>query len=89
MTNLIEIDPQTAKDWSDRGEAELIDVREDNELIDFSIAGATHNPMSNFDFDAIPWKSVPRVILSADAWTGYPGERAELLGYLRSRRIDL
>jgi alkaline phosphatase D len=30
-----------------------------------------------FDFDAVFWKSVPRVMLSADTWTGYPGERAE------------
>jgi len=41
-----------------------------------------------FDFDAIPWKSVPRVMLSADTWTGYPGERAELLEYLRDREVE-
>ena len=41
-----------------------------------------------FDFDAIPWKSVPRVVLSADAWTGYPGERAEMLSYLRDNGVE-
>ena len=41
-----------------------------------------------FDFDSILWKSVPRVVLSADAWTGYPGERAELLSHLQDNGVE-
>ncbi len=62
MAELIEVDPQTAKDWLDAGEAELIDVREDPELMEFSIAGATHNAMSNFDFDAVPKDGAKKLV---------------------------
>lgn len=62
MAELIEVDPQTAKEWADNGEAELIDVREDQELMSFSIAGAIHNPMSQFDIEAIPTDGAKKLI---------------------------
>jgi len=54
MTDIIEVDPMTAKQWVDAGQAQLIDVRENHELASYSITGALHNPMSSFDIDAVP-----------------------------------
>ncbi len=54
MPAMIEVDPQTAKDWLDAGEAIFIDVREAQELQEVRIPGALHNPMSAFDPDAVP-----------------------------------
>ncbi len=54
MPEMIEVDAQTAKDWVDAGEATLIDVRETEELEEVKIPGALHNPMSNFNPDAVP-----------------------------------
>ncbi|MBL4747561.1 MAG: rhodanese-like domain-containing protein [Magnetovibrio sp.] len=51
---MIETDPQEIKKWLDQDQAILIDVRERQEIIQFSIPGALHNPMSTFDFEAIP-----------------------------------
>lgn len=62
MPELIEVDPQTAKDWHDAGEAILIDVREEQELLEVKIAGALHNPMSNFDPDAVPSDAGKKII---------------------------
>lgn len=49
-----DVNPQDLKKWLDQDLAILIDVREHQELLEFSIPGAVHNPMSTFDFDAIP-----------------------------------
>lgn len=54
MPAMIEVDPKTAKDWLDTGEAIFIDVREAHELQEVRISGALHNPMSAFDPDALP-----------------------------------
>ena len=62
MTEPIEVDPLTAHGWLERGEADLIDVRESQELASFAIAGTTHNPMSRFDCDAIPKDSVRKLV---------------------------
>ena len=51
---MVEANAQEVKEWLDQDQAILIDVREHQELIQFSIPGAVHNPMSSFDFDAIP-----------------------------------
>jgi rhodanese-related sulfurtransferase len=51
---MVEVNPQDVKEWLDQELAILIDVREHQELLQFSIPGAVHNPMSTFDFDAIP-----------------------------------
>lgn len=54
MSGIEEISATTAKEWVDAGTAVLLDVREDPELMEASIEGAFHNPMSSFDFDNIP-----------------------------------
>lgn len=54
MTEVKEIDAATAKAWVDSGDAVLLDVREPQEVVSASIAGAVVNSMSSFDFDAIP-----------------------------------
>ena len=54
MTEMLEVSPQTAKEWLDLGSAMLIDVREHHEVAQFAIPGAVHNPMSRFDFDSVP-----------------------------------
>ena len=54
MSEIIEVDPQTVKDWLEQNEARLIDVREHQELMSYSIEGAVHNPMSTFDVEAVP-----------------------------------
>ncbi len=51
---MVEANPHEVKEWLDRDQAILIDVREHQELVQFSIPGAIHNPMSTFDFDAVP-----------------------------------
>ncbi|WNJ98116.1 rhodanese-like domain-containing protein [Thalassospiraceae bacterium LMO-JJ14] len=58
-----EIDAATAKSWLDAGTAVLLDVREDQELAEARIAGATHNAMSSFNFDNIPKEAGKKVIV--------------------------
>lgn len=58
-----EIDAASAKEMVDKGEAVLMDVREDPELMQASISGAHHNPMSNFDMEAIPIEDGKKVIV--------------------------
>ena len=59
---MVEVEPQQVKEWLDEDLAILIDVREHQELIEFSIPGAMHNPMSAFDFDAVPGDTDKRLV---------------------------
>jgi rhodanese-related sulfurtransferase len=59
---MVEVNPQEIKQWLDQGQAILIDVREHQELIQFSIPEAVHNPMSHFDIDAIPKDSDKKLV---------------------------
>lgn len=59
---MIEIEPKQVKDWLDMDLAILIDVREQRELTTFSIPGAIHNPLSSFDFDAVPIDTEKRIV---------------------------
>ena len=43
---MTEVDAATLKSWMDRGEAVLVDVREENEFARESIPGATLVPLS-------------------------------------------
>ena len=61
---LVEIEPQEIKDMLDRDEAILIDVREAQELAQFSIANSMHNPLSKFDFEAIPQDSEKKLVFA-------------------------
>ena len=51
MAELKEIDAATAKAWLDAGEAHLVDVREEPELLGAAIEGAAHVPMSTLTPD--------------------------------------
>jgi len=62
MSDMIEIDPETVKTWIDQGEAQIIDVREHQELASYSLAGALHNPMSVFDIEAVPTDGVKKLV---------------------------
>ena len=61
---LIEIEPQEVKNLLDRNEAILIDVREAQELEQFSITNSLHNPLSNFDFGAIPLDTKKKLVFT-------------------------
>ena len=54
MHNINQIDPKTASDWVDTGEAVLIDVREPGEQAAERIANAELIPLSAFRIDAVP-----------------------------------
>ena len=54
MSNINNIDPKTAADWIDSGEAVLIDVREAGEHAAERIANAELLPLSAFRIDAVP-----------------------------------
>jgi len=62
MSVMVEVSAQTVKEWLDKGLAMLIDVREHQEVVQFAIPGAVHNPMSNFDFDAVPPDSDKKMV---------------------------
>jgi rhodanese-related sulfurtransferase len=49
-----EIDPQTARQWTEAGQAVLVDVREPDEHAAERIEGATLNPLSRFDPGQVP-----------------------------------
>ena len=61
---MVEVNPQDVKEWLDQDLAILIDVRESQELVEFSIPGAVHNPMSTFDFDAVPSETDKKLIFA-------------------------
>lgn len=54
MPQISEVDPVTAHQWFNDGEAILIDVREDQELAQARIDGAVHVPLSAFDPGQLP-----------------------------------
>jgi rhodanese-related sulfurtransferase len=57
------IDPRTAKEWLDAGEAVMIDIREPNEHALERIPGVPLNPMSRFDPAAIVREPGQRIVL--------------------------
>ncbi|NQV47096.1 MAG: rhodanese-like domain-containing protein [Rhodospirillaceae bacterium] len=62
MPEMVEVPPHTVKEWLELGLAMLIDVREHQELAQFAISGAVHNPMSSFDFDSVPSESDKKLV---------------------------
>ncbi len=40
------------------------------------------------DFDTVPFADTPRVVLTDDAWAGYPSELRSLLHFLRAQGIE-
>ena len=57
------VDPQTARNWIERGEAIVIDVREPHEFALERIQGATLVPLSAFDPRKIPNAEGKRLLL--------------------------
>lgn len=54
MTQPREVDPQTARQWLDAGQATLVDVREPDEHAREHIRGSRLNPLSRFNPSSIP-----------------------------------
>lgn len=85
MSGLKEISAETAKEWVDAGDAVLLDVREDPELMQARIEGAVHNPMSSFDFDNLPGGDDKKlIVLCAHGMRSY--QVADYL--LREGKVD-
>jgi adenylyltransferase/sulfurtransferase len=59
---VMELDPRSVKDWLDQDLIILVDVREYEELVQFSIPGAVHNAMSAFDVDLISAESDKKLV---------------------------
>lgn len=57
------VDPQTARQWIERGEAVVVDVREPHEFALERIDGATPMPLSAFDPRRIPETAGKRLLL--------------------------
>ncbi len=57
------IDVQTLGDWLERGQAVLIDVREDFEYAEEHIPGAAHIPLSRFSPSAVPMTGNKKTVL--------------------------
>jgi len=77
--SLREVDPPTLKAWLDRGEALLVDVREEDEHARERIAGARLLPLSRFDESRVPHE--PGKVLVLQCRSGNRSAQA-------ARRID-
>ena len=61
---LIEIDAQTVRDWLEREEAVLVDVREAEEYAEERIPGTLPFPLSGFDPDNFPNEAGKKTVLT-------------------------
>jgi rhodanese-related sulfurtransferase len=64
---LQDVDPQTLKDWLDRGEAILVDVREEDEHARERIRGARLLPLSRLDRSAVPQEPGKALVLQCNS----------------------
>jgi rhodanese-related sulfurtransferase len=64
---LRDVDPQTLKGWLDRGEAILVDVREEDEYARERIAGARLLPLSRLDRSAVPSEPGKALVLQCNS----------------------
>ncbi len=62
MPRISEVDAATARQWSNDGEAVLVDVREPNELAMARIDDAVHVPLSAFDAAQLPAANGKKVV---------------------------
>ena len=62
MEQATEIDPAKAHRMLSNGEAIIIDVREQNEILEAAIKGSIHVPMSSFDPSLIPTNTGKEII---------------------------
>ncbi len=56
-------DPQTVHQWLEAGEAVLLDVREDNEIVAESIPGAHFAPLSRLQVSDLPVHDGKRLVI--------------------------
>ena len=61
---LIEIDAQTVRDWLEREEAVLVDVREAEEYAEERIPGPLPFPLSGFDPEHLPGEPGKKTVLT-------------------------
>lgn len=61
---LIEIDAHTVRDWLNRGEAVLVDVREEAEYAEERIPGTLPFPLSRFDPGRLPGEPGKKTVLT-------------------------
>ena len=80
------VDPQTARNWIERGEVVVVDVREPHEFALERIDGATLVPLSAFDPRAIPETDGKRLLLMCASGVRC-GMASELL--VRSGRMEI
>lgn len=85
MTKLKEVDAKTAREWVEKGEAVLIDVRETDEHAREHIEGARLMPLSTFDPGAVGGTEGRKVVLhcksgrrSAEAGSRLSGSGCEV-----------
>jgi len=62
MSQISEIDPATAHQWSNDGEAIIVDVREHPELAQASLDNAVHVPLSAFNPALLPTESGKKIV---------------------------
>ncbi len=62
MSEFTEIPPETVHRWIGDGEAVLVDVREEEELVQARLQEAVHVPMSAFDPELIPVDTGKKVV---------------------------
>lgn len=67
-----DVDVVQVKEWLDRKEVVLVDVRETNEFENEHIAGALLSPLSFFDADAFPVLPGARIVMQCGV-----GKRSE------------
>lgn len=68
MTTSVQfVDPQTAHQWLNQGEAVLVDVREPNEYASRHIPGATLVPLTGFDLEKVPSRGEKKLIVHCKA----------------------
>ncbi len=63
MAQFTEVDPATAHQWSNDGDAVLVDVREAEELAQARVDGAVHVPLSAFDPAQLPTDSGKKIVI--------------------------
>ena len=61
---LIDIDARTVRDWLQRGEAVLVDVREAEEYAEERIPGTLPYPLSRFDPHGLPGEPGKKTVLT-------------------------
>lgn len=81
--------PKTVADWLERGEVMLIDVREPGEHRSASIPGATLQPLSGFDPDAVAGEARQPIVVHCKAGSRSRQACQKLIKAMGRTDIDL